>query len=217
MTGDGWKQVTECMGGLPPDYVFTALRIPSVRLEDGAFLLKKADAERLALLTMSSRGAWDYAAGICAENIRVGQPLPEALRSFAGVVLLDIEQPPRLVRRSRDWTRNLYLLTLLLAAEQRFGLHPSANDATSDGLSAVHAVIEGLRRGGVNVPFDTVKRLRKAHHAQLHEEAQILFDCMNLWGPSAILRRFPGNDAKAVPWIMHQGRGAFRPLQFAPD
>ena len=158
--------------GEHPDYYLTAIRAPSLRLENGAFIFCDRIAQILLVLSRENPGSFDYVAKVCGYNISLGEPLPAALRMFPAMVLNgEWVRPPDKSRRTTDYIENVILRVLLDTAVDHGGLSRTRNDAAAKQESACDAVQAAVYSLGRWVPFERLKKLCTSRHAQLAREA----------------------------------------------
>ena len=181
--------------GQHPDYLMTAVRTPSIRLANGAFLIRDDVCKLLLAAASQNLGSFHYAAAICAENIQAGVPLPTAMRSFAGMAITRFIDPPsESSRRATDWIENLACFTMIRGANRRFGLRRTRNDESSAKTSACDAVEAAFHRLGYRrITYARLKRLCTARHLQLAAEAAEIEALMSLEAGRVFYLRMPEN------------------------
>lgn len=116
-------------------------------------------AETLLEVCEVSTAAFDLCTRIAAHGLIVDQALPPALQKFAGWYLAGLIKRPKGTRRSKQWLRNIYLLTLVRVAHKQFGLTMTRNDDGHNEKSACDAVSKGLEKNGHSTTPRSIKEL----------------------------------------------------------
>lgn len=136
---------------------------------DSYFSFSDPVAEELVLLSAEHYQFYDVCTRICGVHVSGNHPLPEALRLFAGAVLLGKAPRPSPSHRERkqNWLELQFLYTLCHHAASRFELNLTSGEYTAKE-SACDALAEALRRKGVT------KKARELRDLLTHKSKQRL-------------------------------------------